>query len=120
MKKEVKTENVLIKLLDTYTDECEKSLINESLQEDFSAAQADMIERIWYLKTISDEAERVTKILKEKLNETYPEGVELEVNTENGVYSAKHTFRKGYVKPAVEVAGGYQWQFKRLYSLNNK
>ena len=117
-KKELQTEDAILKLLDIYTKECEDTLNVEQVSEEFSAYQADMIEKLWYMKVIKDEAERISKLLKERMNEYYPEGAELEVNTERGVYSAKHNFRKGYTKPATEVEPGYSWQFKRLYSLS--
>lgn len=117
-KKELKTEDAILKLLDIYTKECEDTLNVEQVSEEFSAYQADMVEKLWYMKVIKDEAERVSKLLKERMNEYYPEGAELEVNTERGVYLAKHNFRKGYIKPAVEIAPGYSWQFKKLYSLS--
>ena len=109
-KKELQTEDAILKLLDIYTKECEDTLNVEQVSEEFGTYQADMIEKLWYMKVIKDEAER--------MNEYYPEGAELEVNTERGVYSAKHNFRKGYTKPATEVEPGYSWQFKRLYSLS--
>ena len=117
-KKELQTEDAILKLLDIYTKECEDTLNVEQVSEEFSAYQADMIEKLWYMKVIKEEAERISKLLKERMNEYYPEGAELEVNTERGVYSAKHNFRKGYTKPATEVEPGYSWQFKRLYSLS--
>lgn len=117
-KKELQTEDAILKLLDIYTKECEDTLNVEQVSEKFGAYQADMIEKLWYMKVIKEEAERISKLLKERMNEYYPEGAELEVNTERGVYSAKHNFRKGYTKPAIEVEPGYSWQFKRLYSLS--
>ena len=117
-KKELQTEDAILKLLDIYTKECEDTLNVEQVSEEFSAYQADMIEKLWYMKVIKEEAERISKLLKERMNEYYPEGAELEVNTERGIYSAKHNFRKGYTKPATEVEPGYSWQFKRLYSLS--
>ena len=117
-KKELQTEDAILKLLDIYTKECEDTLNVGQVSEDFSAYQADIIEKLWYMKVIKEEAERISKLLKERMNEYYPEGVELEVNTGRGVYSAKHNFRKGYTKPAIEVEPRYSWQFKRLYSLS--
>ena len=115
-KKEIQTEDAILKLLDIYTKECEDTLNIGQVSEDFSAYQADIIEKLWYMKVIKEEAERISKLLKERMNEYYPEGVELEVNTERGVYSAKHNFRKGYMRPACDIPDSYAWSFKRTYT----
>ena len=45
-KKELQTEDAILKLLDIYTKECEDTLNVEQVSEKFSAYQADMIEKL--------------------------------------------------------------------------